>query len=170
MPARSGRDGWPTQAWFWLEWGSSTARQSSSAALSRFRAIRVGLDPYLTAGCAVAKTAPLAVFEALTCPPPAQLTELRTTPLKPNSGLSGPPVGVGGRVPILNFAFFAKFRVGMLLAAGSPGLRLGLCFAFALEIERHCRADEILQGRLIDLVAFVDVDGSPDIPFEAGVE
>src|SRR5205807_9736543 len=92
MPARSGRDGWPTQAWFWLEWGSSTARQSSSAALSRFRAIRVGLDPYLTAGCAVAKTAPLAVFEALTCPPPAQRTELRTTPLKPNSGLSGPPV------------------------------------------------------------------------------
>ena len=58
----------------------------------------------------------------------------------------------------------------MLLAAGSPGLRLGLCFALALEIERHCCADEILQGRLIDLVAFVDVDGPPDIPFEAGVE
>jgi hypothetical protein len=35
---------------------------------------------------------PRAVFEALTCPPPAQRTELRTTPLKPNSGLSGPPV------------------------------------------------------------------------------
>ncbi|MEA3005712.1 MAG: hypothetical protein QOI94_981, partial [Acidobacteriaceae bacterium] len=37
-----------------------------------------------------------------------------------------------------------------LLAAHSPGLR----FALALEIERHCSADEILQGRLIDLVAF----------------
>jgi len=48
----------------------------------------------------------------------------------------------------------------------SPGLRLVL----ALEIERHCCADEILQGRLIDLVTFVDVDGAPDIPLEAGVE
>ena len=55
--------------------------------------------------------------------------------------------------------------------AGPPGLRLGLRLALrlalALEIERHCRADEILQGRLIDLVAFVDVDGAPDIPLEA---
>ena len=52
------------------------------------------------------------------------------------------------------------------LAARSPGLRLAL----ALEIERHGSADEILQGRLIDLVAFVDVDGAPGIPLEAGVE
>jgi len=56
------------------------------------------------------------------------------------------------------------------LAARSPGLRLGLRFVLALEIERHCSADEILQGGLIDLVAFVDVDGAPDIPVEAGVE
>jgi hypothetical protein len=56
------------------------------------------------------------------------------------------------------------------LAVCSPGLRLGLGFAFALEIERHCSADEILQSRLVDLVAFVDVDGAPDIPVEAGVE
>ena len=40
------------------------------------------------------------------------------------------------------------------LAARSPGLRLAL----SLEIERHCGADQILQGRLIDLVAFVKVD------------
>ena len=46
------------------------------------------------------------------------------------------------------------------LAARSPELRLAL----ALEIERHCSADELLQGRFIDLVAFVDVDGAPDIP------
>jgi hypothetical protein len=52
------------------------------------------------------------------------------------------------------------------LAARSPGLRLAL----ALEIERHGSADEILQGRPIDLLAFVDVDGAPDIPVEAGVE
>src|ERR1700676_2937751 len=58
----------------------------------------------------------------------------------------------------------SKQQVGRL--ASSPGLRLAL----ALEIERHCSADEILQGRLIDLVAFVDVDGAPDIPVEAGVE
>jgi hypothetical protein len=42
--------------------------------------------------------------------------------------------------------------------------------ALALQIERHCSADEILQGRHIDLVAFVDVNGAPDIPLEAGVE
>jgi hypothetical protein len=40
----------------------------------------------------------------------------------------------------------------------------------AHEIERHRGADEIRQGRLIDLVAFMDVDGAPDIPVEAGVE
>ncbi len=52
------------------------------------------------------------------------------------------------------------------LAARSPGLQLAL----ALEIKCHGSADEILQGRLIDLVAFVDVDGAPDIPLQAGVE
>src|SRR5262249_30179525 len=52
------------------------------------------------------------------------------------------------------------------LVTRSPGLRLTL----AHEIERHCRADEFLQGRLVDLLAFVDVDGAPDIPVEAGVE
>jgi len=50
--------------------------------------------------------------------------------------------------------------------ARSPALRLAL----ALEIERHCSADGILQGRLIGLVAFLDVDGAPGIPIEAGVE
>jgi hypothetical protein len=45
-----------------------------------------------------------------------------------------------------------------------------LPFALALEIERDCRADEIFQGRLINLDAFVDVDGAPDITFEAGIE
>lgn len=54
------------------------------------------------------------------------------------------------------------------LAACSVGLRLAL--GFGLEIERHRSADEVLQSRLIDLVAFVDVDGAPDIPVEAGVE
>ena len=38
------------------------------------------------------------------------------------------------------------------------------------EIKRHCSADEILQRRLVDLVALLDVDGTPDIPVEAGVE
>src|SRR5205807_7918824 len=31
--------GWPTQARFWLEWGSSTAGQTLPAARSRFRAV-----------------------------------------------------------------------------------------------------------------------------------
>jgi len=45
-----------------------------------------------------------------------------------------------------------------------------LWLAFALEIERHCSADQILQGRFIKLVAFVNIDGAPDISLEAGVE
>ena len=57
------------------------------------------------------------------------------------------------------------------LAGRSPGLRLVLTFEpLELEIERHCSANEILQGRLIDLLAFPDVDGAPDVPLEAGVE
>ena len=58
------------------------------------------------------------------------------------------------------------------LAACSPGFRLELWFALVLEmeIERHCSADESLQGRLVDLLAFVDVDGAPDISVQAGVE
>src|SRR5580693_2933412 len=51
-------------------------------------------------------------------------------------------------------------------AVRSPGLRLAL----ALEIDRHGSADKVLQRRLIDLLPFVDVDGAPDIPLEAGVE
>src|SRR5438477_2431576 len=33
------KDGWPIQARFWLEWGSSTAGQSLPVARSRFRAV-----------------------------------------------------------------------------------------------------------------------------------
>ena len=44
-----------------------------------------------------------------------------------------------------------------------------LC-ASTLEIERHCSADELLQGRLIDLLAFVDVNGAPDIAVKTRVE
>jgi hypothetical protein len=56
------------------------------------------------------------------------------------------------------------------LAARWPGLRLEFRRALGLEIERHSSADEILQGFLIDLVAFVDVDGAPYVGVEAGVE
>ena len=52
------------------------------------------------------------------------------------------------------------------LVARSPGLRLAL----APEIERHGTADQLLQRRLIDLIAFADVDGASDIPVQAGVE
>src|SRR5262249_37691031 len=48
----------------------------------------------------------------------------------------------------------------------APGLRLAL----EMKIERNSSADEILQSYLIDLFAFADVDGAPDIPIEAGVE
>ena len=56
------------------------------------------------------------------------------------------------------------------LAARSPGLRLGLSFKQAFEIERHRSANEIFQGRLVDFLAFVDVDGAPDVAIKAGVE
>lgn len=47
---------------------------------------------------------------------------------------------------------------------------LWLGVALAHEIERHCGADEILQRCPIELVAFMDVDGSPDIPVQTGIE
>lgn len=51
-------------------------------------------------------------------------------------------------------------------AAHSPGLRLAL----VPQIERHSSPDEIPEGRFIDLVGFVDVDGASDISVQAGVE
>jgi hypothetical protein len=64
----------------------------------------------------------------------------------------------------------AGMKLAGTLAARSPGLRLVSLDAVALQIERHGSADEFLQGRLIDLIAFVDVDSAPDIPLEAGIE
>src|SRR5206468_3447886 len=49
-------------------------------------------------------------------------------------------------------------------------LQLGFQSALYLEVERYCLADEILQRSLVDLLAFVDVDGAPHIPIEARVE
>src|SRR5438093_5621712 len=40
----------------------------------------------------------------------------------------------------------------------------------ACNVQRHRRADERLQGRRVDLLALVDVDGSSRVPIEAGVE
>ncbi len=71
---RLARDGWPTQAWFWLEWGSSTAGQSVPAARSRFRVVH---------------------FDSISSLPHSGLLVLDqplTSPLKPKPGLSGPPV------------------------------------------------------------------------------
>ena len=62
-------------------------------------------------------------------------------------------------------AFFSVKLIGPP-AACSAGPRL----SFALEIERHRGADEILQSLLVDMPTFLDVDGAPDIPIEAGVE
>lgn len=56
------------------------------------------------------------------------------------------------------------------LGSGSPELRLTLGIALKMEIERHRITDEILQSCLIDLFAFMDVDSTPDVSGEAGVE
>jgi hypothetical protein len=45
-----------------------------------------------------------------------------------------------------------------------------LLLAFALDVEGDSGADEILERRLVDFVAFVDVDGAADIAVEARVE
>jgi hypothetical protein len=47
---------------------------------------------------------------------------------------------------------------------------LALRFALTLDIQGHGGADEVFQGRLVDLVALMNVDGAPDIALEAGVE
>jgi len=52
----------------------------------------------------------------------------------------------------------------------SPGLRLALALVLEIDIERHGGADEILQRGLIDPVAFVDINGAPDVPLQAGGE
>jgi hypothetical protein len=74
------------------------------------------------------------------------------------------------QAPYLNRAAGPAMKLASPLAGRSPRLRLGLRLVLALEIERHCGADEILQSRLIDLVAFMDVDGAPGVALEAGVE
>ena len=52
-PVPQVRDGWPTQARVWLEWGSSMAGQSVAAVLRAFvPSFRLDLVPSLTvAGC-----------------------------------------------------------------------------------------------------------------------
>ena len=51
------------------------------------------------------------------------------------------------------------------LADGSPRLRLALRHVvLALEIERRCGADEILQARHIGRLAFTDVDARQALP------
>ena len=64
--------------------------------------------------------------------------------------------------PILNFAVFAKFRVGSSETSPSPSL--------ALKIQRHSCANQILQRRLINLLPFVDVNRPPHIPFQARIK
>src|SRR5262249_24554420 len=77
----------------------------------------------------------------------------------------------GARPTVLPMPDFADSpanqpRLVCPLGFRSPARRLVL----ARDIKRHCSADEILQGRLIDLVAFVDVDGAPCISVKTGVE
>lgn len=54
--------------------------------------------------------------------------------------------------------------IRMPCRAFSSGLLL------ALSIQRHSFTNEVLQRIFVDLVFFLDVDGPPDLPVEAGVE
>jgi len=46
----------------------------------------------------------------------------------------------------------------------------GAWLALAVEVEVNGSAGEFLQGWLVDFFTFADVDGAPDVSFEAGVE
>ena len=85
---------------------------------------------------------------------------------KPGTGL-GLPRSQPCRVEVF------QHRYALLASpfpARSSRFRFGLELAFVLKIERHRSADELLQSRFIDLIAFVDVDSTPNISFQAGVE
>src|SRR5262249_60435023 len=56
------------------------------------------------------------------------------------------------------------------LPGGLAACALRLRRALALQIQRHGRADQLLQRRLVQLLALADVDGAPRVPLEAGVE
>src|SRR5262249_43249899 len=58
----------------------------------------------------------------------------------------------------------------MKLAGALAGCPPGLWPALEMHIERHRRADKCPQGRLVDLLVFVDVDRASDISLEARVE
>src|SRR5262245_31533206 len=58
----------------------------------------------------------------------------------------------------------------MKLAGALTGRAPGLWLALEMHIERHRRADKFPQGRLVDLLVFVDVDRASDISFKARVE
>ena len=91
---------------------------------------------------------------------------------EPGGGTAGSGCATGRKASGLACDFFIT-RAGAQGRRRDLSYRLagrGLAFRMALEIERYCGADEILQGRRIDLVGFVDVDGAADIAVETGVE
>ena len=57
-------------------------------------------------------------------------------------------------------------RAWSFLMDGTPLL----CFAAGGLIQVHGRSDQCLERGLIDLLAFPDVDGPPDVPVETRVE
>jgi hypothetical protein len=63
--------------------------------------------------------------------------------------------------------FFSTCLKGLSQLAGG---RLGFCFLFSLKVELCDTENEFLQGWLIDLFGLVNVDSTPYIPVEAGVE
>src|SRR5215510_9627177 len=75
------------------------------------------------------------------------------------------------RPTVLPMPAFAESPADQLRLVGSLASRSwARRLVLAREIKRHCSPDQILEGRLIDLVAFVDVDRAPCISLKAGVE
>ena len=97
--------GWPTQAWVWLEWGSSTGGQSLPAARSRRRAVHSDListrpmissDIQSRSGEIVVSLLSKVLRLANQAPRDSLLERFqrigqRISPPKPTPGLSGPP-------------------------------------------------------------------------------
>ena len=64
--------------------------------------------------------------------------------------------------------FFASRGVG---CTREPGLLLlGCPLSACCGVGRHRGADELLEGSFVDLLPFAEVDRTPRVPFQAGIE
>ena len=84
------------------------------------------------------------------------------------------PTGCASSVPGMSIGAAADAMNRFFLSVPCPAPRgsgqfFGLAWA-SRGVQRHCVADESLEGGVVNFVAFVQVDGTPGVAFKAGVE